>query len=331
LKQTYLITGGAGFIGSHLVDNLLEKAQIVCVDNFDPFYPEGIKRKNIENHLKHPNYKLYEISITDYEGLNKVFRNHKFDAIIHLAAKAGVRPSLLMPDKYFETNVDGTVNLLQLAKEYGVKKFVFGSSSSVYGSRDFGPFKEDMDINRPISPYAATKSAGEQVCYTYSHLYGINVVCLRFFTVYGPRQRPDLAIHKFSKLINEGKPITVFGDGKTKRDYTFVDDIIQGITGAINYDKTQYEIINLGESNTVELHYLISLIEKNLGKKALIERQPNQPGDVPITYADITRAKNLLGYNPTTPIENGLEKFFVWFNEYYGVEKNNINKALLNL
>jgi UDP-glucuronate 4-epimerase len=331
LKPTYLITGAAGFIGSHLADKLLESNQIICTDNFDDFYPEQIKRKNIENHLKNNNYKLYEADITDCESLKKVFENHKIDAIIHLAAKAGVRPSLLMPDKYFETNVNGTINLLQLAKEFGVNKFIFGSSSSVYGSRDFGPFTEDMDINRPVSPYAATKSAGEQICYTYSHLYGINVVCLRFFTVYGPRQRPDLAIHKFAKLINEGKPITVFGDGKTKRDYTFVDDIIQGIIAAVNYDKTPYEIINLGESSTVELSDLISLIEKNLGKKAVIQRQPEQLGDVPITYADISRAKKLLGYNPATNIESGLEKFFVWFNEYYQVETHNKNKALLNL
>jgi len=322
LKQTYLITGAAGFIGSHLADKLLGNAKIICTDNFDDFYPEQIKRKNIENHLKSNDYKLYEADITNHESLKKVFENHKIDVIIHLAALAGVRPSLLTPDKFFETNVNGTINLLQLAKEYGVKKFVFGSSSSVYGSRDFGPFNEEMDINRPVSPYAATKSAGEQICFTYSHLYGINVVCLRFFTVYGPRQRPDLAIHKFAKLINEGKPIPVFGNGKTKRDYTYVNDIIQGIIGAVNYDKTPYEIINLGESNTIELDHLIALIEKNLGKKAVINRLPEQPGDVPITYADISKAKKLLGYNPTTNIEAGLEKFFAWFNDYYQIERD---------
>ena len=321
MKRTYLITGGAGFIGSHLVDRLIKEANIVCVDNFDSFYPQEIKRKNIQEHLKADTYKLYEINIADYDSMKRVFQENEITHVVHLAANAGVRPSLEQPRKYVETNINGTVNLLELAKESNIKNFVFGSSSSVYGVCTDGPFNEEMKINKPISPYAATKAAGEQICYTYSHLYNMNISCLRFFTVYGPRQRPDLAIHKFSRLINEGKPIAVFGDGTTKRDYTFVQDIIQGIIGAINYDKTSFEIFNLGESQTVPLDYLISLIEENIGKKAIIDRQPMQPGDVPITYADISKAKSLLGYNPTTKIDKGIPVFVEWFNNFYNSVK----------
>jgi len=321
LKRTYLITGGAGFIASHLIDRLIDNANIVCVDDFNDFYSPSIKRNNIKNHLNHPNYKLYEVNIVDHNQLKKVFELNNITHIIHLAARAGVRPSLLEPRLYTQTNITGTVNLLELAKEFGVKKFVFGSSSSVYGSRKDGPFHEEMNINKPISPYAATKAAGEQICYTYNHLYNMNIVCLRFFTVYGPRQRPDLAIHKFSRLIQEGKPIPVFGDGSTKRDYTYIDDILQGILASIEYDKTNFEVINLGESQTIELDYLINLLEENLQKKAIIERLPLQPGDVPITYADISKARSLLNYNPTTPIEEGLKSFTKWFNEYYSLTK----------
>lgn len=323
MKRTYLITGGAGFIGSHVVDKLLLDANsdIVCVDNFDNFYDQSIKRNNIKNHLESSFYKFYEANIVDQQSLRKIFQNHKITHIVHLAAKAGVRPSLENPLAYTQTNIVGTANLLEMAREFDVKKFVFGSSSSVYGARKDGPFNEEMKIDKPISPYAATKAAGEQLCYTYSHLYDINITCLRFFTVYGPRQRPDLAIHKFSKLINEGKPIPVFGDGSTKRDYTFVADIVQGILASIEYDKTQFEIFNLGESQTIELNYLISLLEENLGKKAIIDRQSLQPGDVPLTFADVSKARNLLGYNPVTPIEEGLRKFTSWFNEYYNLTK----------
>lgn len=323
MKRTYLITGAAGFIGSNLVDEMLANgnSDIVCVDNFDNFYDESIKRNNIKKHLESPFYKLYEGDIVDQRFLKKVFDNHQITHIIHLAAKAGVRPSLENPLAYTQTNIVGTANLLEMAKEYGIKKFIFGSSSSVYGSRTDGPFNEEMKIDKPISPYAATKSAGEQLCYTYSYLYNINIICLRFFTVYGPRQRPDLAIHKFSKLINEGKSIPVFGDGTTKRDYTFVEDILQGILASVEYDKTQFEIFNLGESQTIELNFLIKLLEENLQKKAIIDRQPLQPGDVPLTYADISKARKLLGYNPTTPVEEGLKKFVAWFNEYYNLTR----------
>lgn len=321
MERTYLITGGAGFIGSHLVDRLIDNANIVCVDNFDPFYPQSIKENNIKEHLKKPNYQHYRIDIADYEGMKKIFSTHKVTHIVHLAALAGVRPSLLRPVEYTRTNITGTVNLLDLAKDFGIKNFVFASSSSVYGSRKDGPFHEEMVINKPISPYAATKASGEQLCFTYSHLYDFNMVGLRFFTVYGPRQRPDLAIHKFSKLIAEGKPIQMYGDGTTVRDYTYIDDILQGILASIEYNKTPFEVVNLGESRTVELRYLISLLEENLGKKAIIEQQPMQPGDVPVTYADISKAKELLGYNPTTPIEEGLKHFTRWFNEYYDYSK----------
>jgi len=247
------------------------------------------------------------------DGLRDVFKENRFDCIAHLAGRAGVRPSLLEPKLYAETNINGTLNLLELAREFGVKQFVFGSSSSVYGINAKVPFSEDDPIRQPISPYAATKAAGELLCHTYTHLYDIRTVCLRFFTVYGARQRPDLAIHKFSKLILEGRPIPMFGDGTARRDYTYIDDIIQGVRAAIDYDKSMHEVFNLGESETTELTRLIELIEQSLGKKAIIDRQPPQPGDVPITYADISKAKRLLGYNPTTKIEDGIPKFVEWF------------------
>ena len=317
MERTYLITGGAGFIGSHLVDKLINNNKIICIDNFDNFYCPSIKQNNIKEHLSHPNYTLYNIDITEYDQLKPVFELNSITHIVHLAAKAGVRPSILYPLEYNRTNVNGTLNLLEFAKNFGINKFVFGSSSSVYGVRDEAPFNEEMKIDKPISPYAATKAAGEQICYTYSHLYNMNITCLRFFTVYGPRQRPDLAIHKFAKLLTENKPIPLFGDGTTLRDYTYIDDIIQGILAAIDYNKSPFEIINLGESRTIELNYLIHQLENNFDKKAVIESHPMQPGDVPKTHADITKAKNLLGYNPSTPIEKGLESFTRWFNEYY--------------
>lgn len=315
MKKNILITGGAGFIGSNLVDNLIENHNIICIDEFNDFYSPEIKRSNIKNHLNHCNYKLYECDIADINKLKNIFNENKIDSIIHLAARAGVRPSLIDPQLYTRTNIVGTNNLLELARLSNIKKFIFGSSSSVYGSRADGPFNEEMKIDRPISPYAATKASNEQMCYTYSHLYDIKICCLRFFTVYGQRQRPDLAIHKFTKLIDQEQPIPVFGDGKTKRDYTYIADIIQGIISAINYNKSSFEIFNLGESQTIELNYLISLIEKELGKKAVINRQPNQPGDVPITYANISKAKDLLAYNPTTKIESGIKKFIKWYKD----------------
>jgi UDP-glucuronate 4-epimerase len=312
-----LVTGGAGFIGSHLVRKLLAENvwQVIVVDNFNDFYSPSIKYANVAPFRENPRFSLEAVDICAAETLRKVFEKTEFDAIVHLAARAGVRPSLLEPELYIETNIHGTLNLLELAREFNIKQFVFGSSSSVYGINCTIPFTEGDKVQQPISPYAATKAAGELLCHTYSHLYDIRTVCLRFFTVYGAGQRPDLAIHKFSKLIWENKPIEVFGNGTTRRDYTFVDDIIQGVRAAVEYRATNYEIFNLGESRTVELNYLIQLLEENLGKKAIIGRQPMQAGDVPQTFADITKARNLLGYNPQTQIEEGVQKSAECFKE----------------
>lgn len=313
--RNLLITGGAGFIGSHLVDRLLaaDVDHITVVDDFNDFYDPSIKRANITEHLNDPRYQLNEVDIRDQSALERVFKDNNFDCVVHLAARAGVRPSLTEPQLYTETNINGTLNLLELARRNNIKQFVFGSSSSVYGINAKVPFSEDDPIRQPISPYAATKGAGELLCHTYSHLYGLRCICLRFFTVYGPRQRPDLAIHKFAKLITQGKPIPVFGDGTTRRDYTYVDDIIDGVMSAIVYDTCDYEVINLGESRTVELKELISLLEQELDTHATIDRQPPQPGDVPQTFADISKARALLGYDPKIQIEEGLRRFVEWF------------------
>jgi UDP-glucuronate 4-epimerase len=317
--KNILITGGAGFIGSHLVDHLLSENEwaVTVVDDFNDFYDPAIKHENANRAASDPNYRLVEADIRDKHALAPVFDNANFECIVHLAARAGVRPSLEQPELYAETNINGTLNLLELARSHGIRQFVFGSSSSVYGINAKVPFSEDDPIRQPISPYAATKGAGELLCHTYTHLYGIRCVCLRFFTVYGPRQRPDLAIHKFARLISEGKPIPVFGDGTTRRDYTFVDDIIAGVRASIDYvsdyGKSDYEVINLGESRTVELRELISLIEKELDQHAVIDRRPLQPGDVPQTFADISKARALLGYNPQTQIEEGIKRFVEWF------------------
>jgi UDP-glucuronate 4-epimerase len=315
--KSILITGGAGFIGSHLVDCLMAEGgwRITVVDDFNDFYAPAIKRENVRVRLANANFKLVEADIRNHEALAQAFGDKAFDCIVHLAARAGVRPSLKEPRLYVETNIDGTLNLLELARTHGVRQFVFGSSSSVYGLNSKVPFSEDDPIFNPISPYAATKAAGELICHAYAHLYDMRIVCLRFFTVYGARQRPDLAIHKFAKLISDGKPIPVFGDGTTRRDYTYIDDIIAGVRAAIDYDQSNYEVINLGESRTVELRELITLLEKELDRHAEIDRQPPQPGDVPQTFADITKARRLLGYNPRTQIEEGMEKFVEWFRE----------------
>ena len=315
MKKNLLITGGAGFIGSHLVDHLLRAGveHITVADDFNDFYAPEIKRANIREHLQDTRYHLVEVDIRDRDGLDRLFDEQQFDCIVHLAARAGVRPSLSQPQLYSETNINGTLNLLELARRHNIKQFVFGSSSSVYGINAKVPFSEDDPIRQPISPYAATKGAGELLCHTYSHLYGIRCVCLRFFTVYGPRQRPDLAIHKFARLIAAGKAIPVFGDGTTRRDYTYVDDIIAGVMAAIEYDKSDYEVFNLGESRTVELRELISLLERELDTHAIIDRQSPQPGDVPQTFADIQKARRLLGYNPQTQIEEGIHRFVEWF------------------
>ncbi len=315
-RRRFLVTGGAGFIGSHLVDRLLASnpARVVVIDNFDEFYHPIFKRENIANHLKHPDYRLIEVDIRNYAALKQVFSEEPIDTVIHLAAKAGVRPSVNDPRAYQDVNVAGTLNLLDLAQRDGVKKFIFGSSSSVYGPTATIPFKEDAQLS-PISPYAATKAAGELLAHTYSHLYGMQIACLRFFTVYGPRQRPDLAIHKFARLITSKQPIPVYGDGTNERDFTYIDDILQGLMAAIEYDATMFEIINLGESQTVTVNRMIELLENALGEKAIIEQRPPQPGDMPRTHADVSKARSLLNYRPTTPIEVGIGKFVDWLRK----------------
>ncbi len=317
MKKEILVTGGAGFIGSHLVDRLLGEGvwSVTVLDDLNDFYSPTIKRANIAGHLEHSDYRLVEADIRDAGRMADLFSEARFDCIVHLAARAGVRPSLIEPKLYAETNINGTLNLLELAREHDIKQFVFGSSSSVYGINNKVPFDEDDRIHQPISPYAATKAAGELLCHTYTHLYGIRCVCLRFFTVYGARQRPDLAIHKFSKLITEGKPIQMFGDGTMLRDYTYIDDIIQGVRAAIDYEDSMYEVFNLGESQTVELSELIRLLEISLDMQAIIDREPLQPGDVPTTFADITKSRKLLGYDPQTKIQDGIPKFVEWFRK----------------
>jgi len=310
-----LITGGAGFIGSHLAEKLLADGhRIDCLDNFNDYYDPRIKRENIRDALANENYRLLEGDLLDISFLEKIFAARKYDVIVHLAARAGVRPSIEQPLLYEKVNIRGTMHLLELCKKHQIHKFVFASSSSVYGANKKVPFSESDFVDNPISPYAATKKAGELVCYTYHRLYDISVSALRFFTVYGPRQRPDMAIHKFARLIWQDQPIPVFGSGKSKRDYTYIDDIIQGIVASIH--KCQgYNIYNLGESKTVELMYLIELLQQALGKKAVLDFQPDQPGDVPITYADISKARRELNYNPQIAIEEGIKRFTEWFKE----------------
>ncbi len=307
-----LLTGGAGFIGSHLCGKLLDEGyDVIVVDNFDDFYDPKEKRKNISNFHKKKNFKLVKGDIRNNFLLDKIFRN-KIDKVVHLAAKAGVRYSIKYPQEYMEVNVLGTLNLLELTKKYSVSDFVFASSSSVYGERSKVPFKETDRVDRPISPYAASKVSAEQVCYTYHHLYDIPIKCLRLFTVYGPRQRPDLAIRKFIKAIEGGNKIDVYGDGSSERDYTYIDDIVEGILRAIK-TKMSFEIINLGNSQPIKLKNLIALIEKLLGKKAKINRLPPQPGDVSRTYADIAKADKLLGWRPKVKIEDGLAMMIEWY------------------
>jgi UDP-glucuronate 4-epimerase len=317
-KLHYLVTGGAGFIGSHLVRALLanEDIRITIIDNFDPFYPRQIKLLNTEGFEKHQQILLFDRNLDDLSAheLKKILPQ-PVDVIIHLAARAGVRPSINDPLGYQRTNVLGTQMLLDLAKETGIKQFIFASSSSVYGVNRNLPWNEEERL-QPISPYAMTKLSGEGAGHVFSYLYGIRFIALRFFTVYGPSQRPDLAIHKFVKAILKGEPITMYGDGSTSRDYTYVDDIVNGIMAAIEYDRSQFEIINLGNHYSVSLRDLVSEIENVTGKKAAIDQQPEQAGDVPATFADVSKAKRLLGYQPATELKKGLENFYNWFLQH---------------
>jgi UDP-glucuronate 4-epimerase len=318
MKKRVLISGGAGFIGSHLCQRLISEGHtVVCLDNFDAFYDPAIKRGNLEEIRAtegNGEFQLVEGDIRDAVLLEDLFRRSSFDLVIHLAARAGVRPSIEQPLLYNEVNVTGTLNLLEACRGFGVKDLIFGSSSSVYGTNSKVPFAEEDRLEAMISPYAVTKRIGELFCYTYHHLYNLNISCLRFFTVYGPRQRPEMAIHKFTRLIHQGERVPVYGDGTSRRDYTYIDDIIGGIMGTMR-NLRGYAIFNLGESQTVPLRQLISLIEKALGKKAEVEELPEQPGDVPITYADITQARRFLGYDPQVGIEEGVERFVRWFRE----------------
>ncbi|MDQ3313907.1 MAG: GDP-mannose 4,6-dehydratase [Verrucomicrobiota bacterium] len=307
-----LVTGGAGFIGSHLVEKLLAAGHEVSIlDDFNDFYDPELKRANLG--AVADQVQIHQIDLRDAAGMRKLFQRERFDVIAHLAARAGVRPSILNPQLYYDTNVGGTLHLLEAAQRTGVERFIFGSSSSVYGIAKTVPFSEEMHLTQTISPYAATKIAGEFLCSTFSHLDRMRVVVLRFFTVYGARQRPDLAIHQFTERIYAGKPIDQFGDGTTRRDYTYVDDIIQGLMAALNYEGPLFDIFNLGESETIELRVLIAAIEQTLGRKAKINRLPEQPGDMRVTCADISKARKLLGYKPTTPLNAGLPKFVDWF------------------
>ncbi len=307
-----LVTGGAGFIGSHFVEQSLASGQTVEVmDDFNDFYDPAIKRANVAKFADC--VPMHGNDIRDAEAVLRVVKAGKFDCIAHLAARAGVRPSIRDPKLYLDTNITGTFNLLEAARLAGVPRFVNASSSSVYGVLKTLPFREDLALTQTISPYAATKLAAEQLCSNYSHLHGMRTVSLRFFTVYGPRQRPDLAIHSFTRAILEGRPIAQFGDGSTRRDYTHVDDILGGITASLGYEGALCDVFNLGENQTTTLAELIALIENALGKKAIIERKPEQPGDVPVTFADITKARALLGYDPQTKIAEGIPKFVEWF------------------
>ncbi|MHC4534647.1 MAG: SDR family NAD(P)-dependent oxidoreductase [Planctomycetota bacterium] len=312
-ERSVLITGAAGFIGSHLCERLLDEGfSVVGIDNFDDFYDPQIKHDNISNCLKNKNFKLIEADIREKTDMDKAIGS--VEIIVHLAAKAGVRQSITEPLLYSDVNINGTMVLLEAAIKHKVGKFIFASSSSVYGNNEKVPFSEDDNVDFPISPYAATKKACELICHTYHHLHGINLTCLRFFTVYGPRQRPDLAIHKFSKLIEQDKSIPVYGDGSMMRDFTYIDDIIDGTIAAMNKCKG-FNIYNLGESHPITVNDLISAIEKALGKQAIREYIPLQPGDVNRTYADITKAARELGYNPSTPIPDGLTKFVAWLRQ----------------
>ncbi len=308
-----LVTGGAGFIAYHLTSQLLKEAcEVAVLDNFNDFYDPEIKRRNVLDLQAQGRVKLHEVDILDTEKLNRVFDEVKPETVVHLAAWAGVRPSLEKPQLYARVNVTGTVNLLESARRHTVASFIFGSSSSVYGGSLSVPYTEDDPVNKPVSPYAATKRAGELLCHTFSHNHGMHITCLRFFTVYGPRQRPEMAIHKFARLIQDDREVPVFGDGHSRRDYTYVDDIVAGITAAMRVNP-RFAVFNLGESRTVTLLELIGILERALGKKARLRFLPEQPGDMPITYADITRAREILGYDPGTGIEDGIRKFVDWF------------------
>jgi len=307
-----LVTGGAGFIGSHLCESLLGRGdRVVAFDNFDPYYDPSIKRENVAAALKNPAFRLVTGDIRDAGAVEPLFRDGKFDAVVHLAARAGVRPSIAQPVLYSDVNLTGTSVLLEACRRHGPKRFVFGSSSSVYGNTNKVPFSETDPVTHPVSPYAATKAGGELLCYAHHHIHGLEITCLRFFTVYGPRQRPEMAIHKLARQILDGQAFPRFGDGSSQRDYTYIDDIIDGVLRAMDRIGG-FRIYNLGESRRVSLGELIALLEREIGVPAKIEAMPDQPGDVRTTWADVSRARADLGYDPKVPIEEGIRRFVAW-------------------
>jgi len=320
-SQRVLLTGGAGFIGSHVAEALLRRrVRLWIVDNLNEFYSPASKKANLEEIRRVGSFEFFQVEIGDKDCLRDAFERARPDVVIHLAARAGVRPSIEQPHLYEQANVTGTLNLLEMCRQLPVRKLLFGSSSSVYGATSQVPFTEDQVELRPISVYAATKLAGEMLCYTYAHLFRLPVICLRFFTVYGPRQRPDLAIHKFTALMEAGKPVPIFGDGSAGRDYTWVYDIVAGVLAAVDHEPrpaggVPFEVFNLGNSHPVKLAKLLELLEGITGKKAIVERHSAQPGDVPLTWADISKAGHLLGYRPGMSLEKGLEQFVAWYRK----------------
>lgn len=309
-----LITGGAGFIGSHLAERLLDRGDsVAAIDNFNDYYDPAVKHKNIQAASANPNYRMFEADICDEQRLRKIFSETQPGVVVHLAARAGVRPSLQDPNLYHRVNVIGSQHILDACRDLGPRHLVFASSSSVYGGSTDVPFRESNPVMRPISPYAATKRMNELQAHVYSHIYRLQITMLRFFTVYGPRQRPDMAIHKFTRLIAEDRPVPMFGDGSTRRDYTYIDDILDGLERCVDRP-FDYEIFNLGENHTTSLRELIELISKHVGKPAVIEQKPLQPGDVEITCADIDHARNLLGYAPRFAMDEGIGRFVEWYN-----------------
>lgn len=313
--KTILVTGGAGFIGSHVAERLLsDGARVVALDNFDPYYDPALKRANLASFSAHPNFRLIEGDLRDGDAVSRIFSGERIEAVFHAAARAGVRPSIADPLLYEEVNIQGTLRLLDASRRAGVGNFVFSSSSSVYGAANRVPFSEEDPADFPISPYAATKRAGELLCYTYHHLYRVPATCLRFFTVYGPRQRPEMAIRYFTRLIEEGRPVPMFGDGSTRRDYTYIADVVEGVVRALA-EPRDFEIINIGGAVTTTLRDLVAKLSAALGKEADIRRMDPQPGDVPMTFADVTKGKRLLGYEPRTSIDEGLKKFIIWYKK----------------
>jgi UDP-glucuronate 4-epimerase len=321
-SEVVLLTGGAGFIGSHLAESLLRRGKsLAIVDNLNDFYAPARKQSNLEEIRRVGNFEFLQVDIRDFPRMQEIFHRLRPSTVIHLAALAGVRPSIERPLDYEAVNVAGTANILELCRETKVRKLIFGSSSSVYGATSVAPFSESHVELRPISPYAATKLSNELMCYTYAHLFGLPTICLRFFTVYGPRQRPDLAIHKFTALLEAGKPLPIFGDGQSGRDYTYIDDIVDGILRSMEYTPgasgAPFEIFNLGNSHPVKLLELVQLLERVTGRKAVRQQKPMQPGDVPLTWADVSKAGKLLGYKPRTQLEQGLKNFVTWYRSAY--------------